>query len=105
MRYLGSRPTEFLFIHPPPKTVPKMGFFQLREPGRALQVPIPPNLGLPNSVMSLMFINQVLVHPKMRFSGSRLTEFPLIHPPRQKVRKMGFFTSWPQRSTSGTPPR
>ena len=26
MRFSGFRPIEFLFVHPPPKTAPKMGF-------------------------------------------------------------------------------
>ena len=91
MRFSGSRPTEFPFIHPPPKRCRKW-VFSPREPGMALQVPTPPNLGVMNSIISLILINQALGHPKMRFSGSRPTEFPFIHP-HQTVPKMGFFTS------------
>ena len=70
---------------PPPGTKP-------REPGRALQVPTPPNLGVLSSIISLILINQALGNFKMHFSGSRLTEFPFVPPP-QTVLKMGFFTS------------
>ena len=94
MRFSGSRPTEFPFIHPPPPQRCRKWVFSPREPGRALQVPIPPILGVLNSIMSLILINQAPGHPKMRFSGSRPTEFPFIHPPPpQTVPKMGFFTS------------
>ena len=92
MRFSGSRPTEFPFIHPPPKRCRKWPLSP-REPSRALQVPTPPNLGVLNSIISLVLINQAPGHPKMRFSGSRPTEFPFIQPPPQPVLKKGSFTS------------
>ena len=90
MCFSGSRPTELPFIHPPP---PPNGaqkwVFSPREPGRALQVPPPPILEVLNSIMILILINQALGHHKTRFSRSRPTEFPFIHPPPQTVPKMG----------------
>ena len=56
-------------------------------------MPNPPNLGVLNSIISPIAINQALGHPEMRFSGSKLTEFPFIHPPTQTVPEMGFFTA------------
>ena len=91
----GSRPTEFPFLHappPPPKRCRKW-VFSPREPGRALQVSTPPNLGVLNFIMRLILFNQALGHPKMRFSGSRPTEFPFIQLPPKTVLKMGSFTS------------
>ena len=64
-------------------------FFRVQT---AIQVPTPPNLGVLSSIISLILINQALGHPKMRFSGSRPTEFPFIHPPPKRC-NMGFFTS------------
>ena len=93
MCFSRSRPTEFPFIHPPPPNDAEKPVFSPRGPGRALQVPTPPILGVLNSIMSLILINQALGHPKMRFSGSRPTEFPFIHPALVTVPKMGFFTS------------
>ena len=94
MRFSGSRPTEFPFIHPAAPNGAENVFFSPREPGRALQVPPPPILGVLDSIMSLILINQALGHPKMRFSRTRPTESPFIHPPPpQTVPKMGFFTS------------
>ena len=63
---------------PPPQRCQKW-VFSPREPGTAIQVPIPPNLGVLSSIDSLMLINQALGHPKMRFWESRPTEFPFIH--------------------------
>ena len=81
MRFSGSRRTELLFIHPLLPKRCRKGVFSPREPGRPLQVPNPPMLGVLNSIMSLILINQALRHPKMCFSGSRPTELPFIHPP------------------------
>ena len=95
MRFSGSRPTEFPFVHapPPPKRCRKW-VLSPREPGRALQVPIPPNFGVLSPIISLILINQALGHPKMRFTGFKPTEFPLAPPPPPKtVPKMGLFTS------------
>ena len=168
MRFSGSRPTEFPFIHPPPQRCGKWVFsprepgralhvppppyfegaefnyepnshqpsagtpenvffrvqtdrisvyrpsppkrcrkwvFSPREPGRALQVPTPPILGVLNSIMSLILINQALGHPKMRFSGSRPTEFPFIHPLPKRCRKWVFSPREPGRALQvPTPP-
>ena len=71
---------------PPPKKWCRKWVFSPREPSRALQVTTPPISGVLNSIISLILINQVLGHPKMRFSGSRPTEFPFIQPsPPQTV--------------------
>ena len=66
--------------------------FSPREPGRAIQLPTSPNLGVLSSIISLIPISPAMGHPKMRFSGSRVTEFPFIIPP-QTVPKMRSFTS------------
>ena len=50
----------------------------------AIQVPSPPNLRVLSSIVSFFPITQALIHPKMRFSGWRPTEFPFIHPPATK---------------------
>ena len=84
-RFSGSRPTEFPFIHPPPPNGAENGF------GRALQVPPPPILGVLNSIMSLILINQALGHLKIFFSRSRPTEFPFIHPAPPNSAENGFF--------------
>ena len=103
MRFSGSRPTEFPFIHPPPKRCRKW-VLSPREPSRALQVPTPPNLGVMNSIISLILINQALGHPKMRFSGSRPTEFPFIQPPPKRCRKWVFSPREPSRALQVPPP-
>ena len=103
MRFSGSGPTEFPFIHPPPKRCRKW-VFSPREPSRALQVPTPPNLGVMNSIISLILINQALGHPKMRFSGSRPTEFPFIQPPPKRCRKWVFSPREPSRALQVPPP-
>ena len=104
MRFPRSRPTEFPFHHHPlpPKRCRKW-VFSPREPGRALQVPTPPILEVLNSIMSLILINQALGHPKMRFSGSRPTEFPFIHPPPQRCRKWVFSPREPGRALQVPP--
>ena len=91
MRFSGSRPTEFPFIHPLPPKRCRNWVLSPREPSGALQVPTPPNLGVLNSIMSLILINQALGHPKMRLSGSRPTEFPFIQPPPPTGAEKGFF--------------
>ena len=92
MRFSGSRPTEFPFIHPPPNGA-ENGFFHLVSPAGHFRCEPTPILGVLSSIMSLILIIYALGHPKMRFSGSRPTEFPFIHPPPQTVPKMGLFTS------------
>ena len=103
MRFPECRLTEFPFILPAPKRCRKW-VFSPPEPGRALQVPTPPNVGLLNSIMSLMFINQPLGHPKFAFFRVQTDRISVYPPPLQTVPKMGFFTSWPQQGTSGTQP-
>ena len=76
---------------PPPKKRCGKWVFSPREPGRALPVLTPPNLGVLNSIISSILINQALGHPKMRLSGSSPTEFPFIHPPPQMLPKVVFF--------------
>ena len=71
--------------------MPKKLLFSPREPGRAIQVPTPPILGVRNSIISPILINQELRHPKMRFSGSTPTEFPFIHHPPPNRAENGFF--------------
>ena len=88
----ASRPTEFPLIPPPPPPRCRKWVFSPRAPGRAIQVPTPPILRMLNSIMGLILINQVPGHLKMRFSGSKLTEFPLIPTPPPTVQKMSFFT-------------
>ena len=95
MRFSGSRPTEFPFVHaPPPPNGAENGFFHLVSPGGHFRYPPPLILGVLSSIISLILINQAPGHPKMRFSGFKPTEFPLAPPPPPKtVPKMGFFTS------------
>ena len=89
MRFTGSRTTEFQFIHPP-KRCRKL-VFSPREPGRALQVPTPPNSGVLSSIISLILIHQAPGHPKMCSTDSRPTEFPFIQPsPPKRCQKRGF---------------
>ena len=86
VRFSGSRRTEFPFIHPHPRC----GKWDSspREPGRAIQVPCPPFLGLLNSIMRRIPTNEALHHPKMRFSQK---EFRLSTPPPPRtVPKMRF---------------
>ena len=107
MHFSGSRPTEFPFVPPPPPKRCRKWVFSPREPSRALQVPNPPNLGVLNSIMRLILINQALGHPKMRFSGSRPTEFPFVHapPPPKRCRKWVLSPREPGRALQvSTPP-
>ena len=60
------------------------------SPAWQFRYPPPPNSGVPCSIISLTVINQALGHPKMRFSGSRPTEFLFIPPPPNGA-KTGFF--------------
>ena len=78
--FQGPDRQNFRLSTPPPKRCQKW-VLSSREPGRALLVPIPPNLGVLSPIISLVLINQALGHPKMRFSGSRPTEFPFLHAP------------------------
>ena len=104
MHFSGSRQTEFPFILPPLQRCQKWGFSP-HQPGRAFHVPTPPNLGVLNSIISPIAINQALGHPKMRFRGSKLTEFPFIHPPTQTVPKWVFSPHEPGRAIQvHTPP-
>ena len=90
--------TERISVYPPPpQTVSKMGFLP-REPGRALQVPTPPILGVLNSIMRLITLPQALEHPKMCFSEASPTDFLFIHPPQKGCRKWGFSTREPGRA-------
>ena len=95
MRFSGSRPTEFPFVHAPPPKRCRKWVLSPREPGMALQVSTPPNLGVLSSVISSIHIDQALGHPKMRFSGFKPTEYSLAPPPPppKTEPKMGFFTS------------
>ena len=51
-------------------------------------------------IISLVLINQALGHPKMRFSGSRPTEFPFLHapPPPKRCRQLVFSPREPGRA-------
>ena len=75
----GSKQTEFPFI-PPPKGA-ENGVFHLVSPAGPFEYSSPPLLVVLSSVIRLMFINQALGLPKIRFSGSRRTEFLLIPTP------------------------
>ena len=77
--------TDRISVCPPPrlKRCPKW-VLSHRKPSRALQVPSSPKLGVLNSIVSLIPLNQALGHPKMRSSGSRPTEFLFIHPPPKR---------------------
>ena len=92
MRFSGSRRTEFLFLLPSPPNGAENGFFHLVSPAGHFGHGAPSNLRVLNSIVSLIFINQALDHPRMYFSGSRPTNFPFTTLP-QTVPKVGFFTS------------
>ena len=87
--------TDTISVYPPPPPPQRCRkwVFSPREPGRALQVPIPLTLGVLNSIMSLILINQALGHPKIRFSGPDQQNFRLSTTPPKTVPKIGFFTS------------
>ena len=63
MRFSGFKPTEYSLAPPTPQKRCRKWVFSPRESGRALQVPTPPNLGMLNSIMRLILINQALGHP------------------------------------------
>ena len=69
MRFLGSRLTEFPFMQPPPPPLERsqIGVFSPRQPGMALRSLNLLFLGVLNSIMSLILINQALEHLKVRF--------------------------------------
>ena len=105
MCFTGSRPTQFLIIQPSPPKRCRKWVFSSREPGRALQVPVPPNLRVLNSIISLLLINQTVGPPKMRFSGSKPTEFSFRQPsPPKRCRKWGFHLVSPARQLGYPPP-
>ena len=96
--------TDIISVHPPPpKNGAENGVFHLLSPAGQFRYPPPPvNWGLLSS-MKLILINQALAHPKMRFSGSRPTEFPFIQPPK-RCRKWGFSPREPSRALQAPPP-
>ena len=55
-RFTGYRPTELPFIHPPQTKRCRKWVFPPPEPGRALQVPTPPDSGVLSSIGSLLLI-------------------------------------------------
>ena len=67
-------------VHPPPSNGAKNGFFHLVRPAGHFRHPAPLILGVLNSIISSILINQALAIPKCVFSGSRQTEFPFIPP-------------------------
>ena len=81
MCFSGSRPTEFPFIHPPPSNGAENGFFHLVSPAGHFRYPPPSILGVLNSIMRLILINQALGHLKMFFFKVQ-TDRISVYPPR-----------------------
>ena len=99
MCFSGKDRRNFRLSSPPPPNGAENGFFHLVSPAGHFRYPPTPFLGVLNSIMSLIPINQALGHHKTRFSGSRPTEFPFIHPPPPKrCRKWVFSPREPGRA-------
>ena len=58
--------TDRISVYPPPPKRCRKWVFSPREPGKALQVPTPPNLGVLHSYLGLICINKELGHLKLR---------------------------------------
>ena len=86
--------TDRISVYPPPPPLQRCGkwVFSPREPGRALQVPPPrPILGVLNSIMRLILINQALGHLKMFFFKVQTNRISVYPPRPPNGAENGFF--------------